>query len=222
MELDLILDIGSTHLGDPKLLKQHIDCASRLPVKLKAQLFPREAAGPNTYLPLEMYREAWEYAESKEVTMFSSVFSIPLAIELSAIDNSQVKLSYSMRGMLPTMLDPSLPLFDFVYMSIPYTEAPRVHDPQVAYLLCIPEYPVLHDIPVRSIDWEMFDGFSDHTLGIKQTVDLIHAVQDTGRIRRFTIEKHVRLLDSRACPDSTFAITWDQVEELIRRTECGY
>lgn len=91
---------------------------------------------------------------------------------------------------------------------------------QPSLLYCIPEYPVRYEVDFADLfkpgeeiiekhpcdTNARFDGFSDHTLGTRQTRKAIQA-------GAAIIEKHVRLseTDIRSCPDARFAVT---IEEL--------
>jgi N,N'-diacetyllegionaminate synthase len=74
-------------------------------------------------------------------------------------------------------------------------------------LYCIPEYPA----DPEEINWEealQYDGFSDHTLGIEQSVKYCKMNKDG------ILEKHVKLPDSHS-PDSFFSITTQELATLI-------
>jgi sialic acid synthase SpsE len=84
----------------------------------------------------------------------------------------------------------------------------------VQRLYCIAEYPVKYRIDFDGI-FKRFDGFSDHTLGISQSIE---AVNRGARI----IEKHFRL-DNKKCdhvPDGMFAIKPYLLEKLCTVAKC--
>lgn len=222
MELTLTLDIGSDHLCDLGRLKAHIDRAAGLPVMLKAQLFPMEMTGPNVWLPLDLYRQAWEYAESKGVRLYASVFSADLAYDLSKIDRRLSKLASPMRHLIDEpwyhadQIAPVRALFDKWIVSYPLTEARHGEAKNVTQLLCISEYPTWYRPAIEAVDWTAWDGWSSHTFGFEVELDLLRHVDQAGAHKDFYIEKHVRLDRRDTCPDATYAVSWDEVRDFIK------
>ena len=82
------------------------------------------------------------------------------------------------------------------------------------FCYCISEYPA----PFEKIDWKKaikYDGFSDHSLGIVAPF-LFTLLKKQTRTKQITIEKHVKLKNSRG-PDASTSITTDLLKELISR-----
>jgi len=76
-------------------------------------------------------------------------------------------------------------------------------------LYCISEYPAYE----KDIDWDdmrNFDGFSDHTLGIKSALKYCKMFPDK------ILEKHIKLEDSKS-PDAHFSITTQELAYLITK-----
>ena len=221
MELELTLDLGSTHLGSLENMERHIDRAAGLPVMLKAQLFEAEDAGPNCWLSFDLYAQAWEYAQSCGVKLFASVFSDKLARQLSELDRSLCKLAVSKRSLIldPWMefdKPPMRSLFDRWIVSYPLTEATIGEAPNVRKLLCISEYPTWYYPALTAVDWSVWHGWSSHTFGFEVELGLIRHLESVGDHRKFMIEKHVRLDSRNSCPDATFAVSWDEVKQYVK------
>ena len=82
------------------------------------------------------------------------------------------------------------------------------------FCYCISEYPA----PFEKINWEegiKYDGFSDHSIGIDAPF-LFTLLKKQTRTKQITIEKHVKLKNSRG-PDASTSITTDLLKELISR-----
>jgi len=222
MELTIVLDIGSTHLWSLDNLKKHIDRAAGLPVMVKAQLFPLGMAGPNCYLPFDLYAKAHEYATSVGVRLFASVFTPELAQQLSELDGRLCKLAAPMRHLINELYDHTSGkpivrgLFKNWIVSYPLTEAYIGEAPNVSKLLCISEYPTWYRPELRGLDWTAWHGWSSHTFGFGVELDLVNHIEQEGTHREFIIEKHVRLEDRTSCPDATFAVSWDDVRKFVR------
>lgn len=83
---------------------------------------------------------------------------------------------------------------------------------QLTHCYCISEYPTKFE----KINWKkavMYDGFSDHTLGI--TADIIYAVlKKQMSTKQIIIEKHVKLKNSKG-PDASSSITTEELANLV-------
>ena len=82
------------------------------------------------------------------------------------------------------------------------------------FCYCISEYPT----DFKKINWKKaikYDGFSDHSLGIVAPF-LFTLLKKQTRTKQITIEKHVKLKNSRG-PDASTSITTDLLKELISR-----
>ena len=83
---------------------------------------------------------------------------------------------------------------------------------QITFCYCISEYPT----KINKIDWKsaiMYDGFSDHTLGI--TASLIFAMlKKKQNTKNILIEKHVKLRNSRG-PDADSSINTEELADLV-------
>ena len=84
-----------------------------------------------------------------------------------------------------------------------------LHDSNTKQLYCISEYPANPD----DIEWDIigiYDGFSDHTLGIESALKFAKLYPDK------ILEKHIKLKDSQG-PDAFFSITTQELATLITR-----
>ena len=83
---------------------------------------------------------------------------------------------------------------------------------QKIFCYSISEYPT----KINKIDWKsaiMYDGFSDHTLGI--TASLIFAMlKKKQNTKNILIEKHVKLRNSRG-PDADSSINTEELADLV-------
>jgi len=82
------------------------------------------------------------------------------------------------------------------------------------FCYCISEYPA----PFEKINWKKaikYDGFSDHSLGIVAPF-LFTLLKKQTRTKQITIEKHVKLRNSRG-PDASTSMTTELLKELISK-----
>ena len=82
------------------------------------------------------------------------------------------------------------------------------------FCYCISEYPA----PFEKIDWKKaikYDGFSDHSLGIDAPF-LFALLKKQTRVKQISIEKHVKLKNSKG-PDASTSITTESLKELISK-----
>ena len=76
----------------------------------------------------------------------------------------------------------------------------------------IPEYPTLrHELKLGQVNWRLYEGFSDHTVGIEAS---IVALSRGAR----TIEKHFKLKGQKDSDgiDMACSITPKEMAELVR------
>ena len=82
------------------------------------------------------------------------------------------------------------------------------------FCYCISEYPA----PFEKINWKeaiKYAGFSDHSLGIDAPL-LFALLKKQTRTKHITIEKHVKLRNSKG-PDASTSITTELLQELISK-----
>lgn len=80
------------------------------------------------------------------------------------------------------------------------------------FCYCISDYP----LKFNKINWNqavIYDGFSDHTLGITAPI-LFAILKKQRKSKQILIEKHTKLQNSRG-PDASTSIDTDQLSELV-------
>jgi sialic acid synthase SpsE len=203
--ITIIADIGSTHGNSLAYFDRAIDVAADLGVWLKCQLFgPEVAVGGNIRLMPSIFRRAMDRAAHKDVVMFASVWRDEDYELLKSCSCAHIKFAYSQRQS--PLIARAIEDFVTVYVSGQHIDTVRNDRPMVN-LLCIPRYPVYEQLSFDEC-FPPFDGFSDHTLGIAQTVDAVNAGAQY-------IEKHVAFNGYIACPDAGFAIGERELKELV-------
>ena len=217
----LIAELGSCHMGKIERIREAIDrCKASGIDALKLQLFPNEApyVPTNIYLPPEMFIDAFTYGLEKGVDVSASCFDRASFDFLMNCRPKFIKFAYSKKTMAEE-INITLGSEIETIVSCDVMTDHLVHD-NATKLYCIPEYPVRYEVAFdelfkdrvvlkpRGGGYELgprFDGFSDHTLGVRQTKRAIEAGAKV-------IEKHVRLgYEDETCPDARFAVT---IEEL--------
>lgn len=214
------LDPGSTHDGDLHKAMRLIEIAAATGSDaIKFQLLsPAECKGGNISISWEWFPELIAHGKTKGIEVFASVFDRSGWDYVIQCGCKSVKLSYSQAYKLPEYPHKT-PLENF-YVSqdvmspelsltpiIPRKAPPP--DMKLIRLYCLPLYPVPYVVDFEGL-FPRFDGFSDHTLGIAQTV---RAVDAGAKI----IEKHFKGDWASNCPDAKFALSPQDVETMCRR-----
>lgn len=203
----LIAELGSCHQGKISYIFEAIDrCKDSGIDALKLQLFPNTApyVPTNIYLPPETFIRAFKYARSKDLPLSASVFDKASFDFLQELNPPFIKFAYSKKDQRD-MIEDSLALGIETIVSCDVMTDQSVN-PKAVKLYCIPEYPVRYEVNFDEL-FPRFDGFSDHTLGTRQTKKALKAGAKI-------IEKHVRLGKSdETCPDAQFAVL---IEEFAK------
>lgn len=168
---------------------------------VKFQLFPNEAKYTdvgNVFLNKDLYLKARELAVECGIECSASVFSETDFQFLKSTTPPWIKLAFSQkhnRSWIEECIDHAIePIVSCDIMT------DHLVPSKATRLYCIPEYPVRYEISFDEI-FPRFDGFSDHTLGFRQT---LAAVREGAMI----IEKHIKPVHSDVtCPDARFAVT---------------
>lgn len=211
MKTRVIAELGSCHMGRWDRLKEAIETAKEVGVDaLKLQLFPDDApfVPPNIWLKPEFFSKAFNYGKKIGLPVSASVFDKENAVFLLEHKPVFVKLAYSQRKMAHWII--TEPTNAELIISCD-TMSDHLVPKNATKLYCIPHYPVLFEVAFDEL-FPRFDGFSDHTLGLRQTQRAI----DAGAL---VIEKHVRLGydDELSCPDGRFSVNLKDLKKL--RTE---
>lgn len=208
MSVRLIAELGSCHMGKLSYIKEAIDrCKAAGIDALKLQLFPNEdkyTSVGNVWLDPSDYFAAVSYGRQVGLPVGTSVFSNNLLeVALSAPGTAFIKFAYSQKDST-RLIERSLQFMETIVSCDVMTE--HLVPQAATKLYCIAEYPVQYQVAFDEL-FTQFDGFSDHTLGTRQTVK---AIQAGAQI----IEKHVRLgKPDETCPDARFAVL---IEEFGR------
>jgi sialic acid synthase SpsE len=199
----LILDVGSTHGGSERQCLNAIDRASEIGVTdIKFQMLEKcHIKAGNIPIKNEWLSSLIDHGAASGVNVFASIWSFESIQILLDAGATTVKFAYSAHSM-SSLISLSKSKFHDVIISTDVMS----YIPGVTNLFCIPQYPVYHQLSFDGI-FPRFHGFSDHTMGISQT---IKAVESEAKI----IEKHVIQDPNVDCPDGRFAITWREVEDL--------
>lgn len=220
----IIAELGSCHMSKLERIKEAIDRCKKIGVDaLKLQLFPNEApyVPTNIWLDPYMMREAIEYGDKHGVIVSASVFDELSWIYLLDSNPKFIKFSYSKKESSRLIAATIQHDIEAIVSCDVMTD--HLVPKEATKLYCIPEYPVRYEIAFDGLFGESlteripnergparFDGFSDHTLGIRQTQRAI----DAGAT---VIEKHVRLgYDDETCPDARFAVVIEELGKLRR------
>jgi pseudaminic acid synthase len=210
MGVRIIAEIGSTHCGRFAIAKEFVDECGEIGVDaVKFQLFPKTEhylKSGNVWLDPDLYLTIAEYAEEQGIACSASVFD-EASLQMLIDTNPQfIKIAYSQKHQLQW-------IDEILEARIePIVSSDIMHDHElregVTKLYCIPEYPVRYKIDFEKI-FPRFHGYSDHTLGIEQTLE---AVSHGAKI----IEKHVTLKRPEInCPDARFALPMEEFGTLI-------
>jgi len=202
-------DIGSTHLGNKELAFSGVVTAKKIGCdSVKFQLFPdipKYTDCGNISLPKQWVPELIAYGKEVGIPVTFSYFEDE-DIELSkTLDVAYHKIAYSKIDQW-WKLDYNAPLV----VSCDFMNDHRLVDSRVTKLYCLPVYPVPYQVSFEGV-FPRFHGFSDHTIGFKQTLNAVTAGAKW-------IEKHISLTDDIAsCPDARFALQPNQFESMIKQ-----
>jgi sialic acid synthase SpsE len=194
-------------MGDFGRLKEAVDLTKELELDaLKLQLFPDEHpyVPTNVYLPPKLFTEAFKYASDRGVTLSASVFDSDSFEFLLDHNPAFIKFSYSRRNEQPWIEATLNRGIEAIVSCDVMTE--HLVPADATKLYCIPEYPVRYEVCFDQL-FPRFAGFSDHTLGMRQTARAVCAGAQL-------IEKHIRLgYENETCPDAFFAVN---IRELAK------
>jgi N-acetylneuraminate synthase len=204
----LIAELGSTHQGKLERIKEAVDKCKDLGIDaLKLQLFPDipPYTPTNVFLPSAYFTEAFHYAKEKGVVLSASCFAPGYFYQLLALKPQFIKLAYSKKNETEWIQKTIESGIEAIVSCDVMTD--HLVPDGATKLYCIPEYPVRYEVAFDGL-FPRFDGFSDHTLGTRQT---IRAIEAGAKV----IEKHVRLgYEDETCPDARFAVTFEEFAKV--------
>lgn len=214
----IIADPGSTHNGEFNSAMALVTIAADAGADaIKFQLLGDEQLGyGNIEMPWEWMPELIKHGKKKKIEVFASVFNISGVKYLQSIGCKSIKYPFSQQALSAELemkykgywggvkSAPKCP-FDNIYSSCGWMDEARKN---AINLFCIPEYPVPYQVAFDSV-FDKFQGFSDHTLGISQSLRAAEAGAQF-------IEKHIRGDWASDTPDAKFAIKGYQLKELCK------
>jgi len=206
--MKLILDPGSTHGGSFQKARELVHLAAEVKADgIKFQLLTEpQLKGGNIELSWDMCPYLIEHGLQRGVEVFFSVFDEAGLKRVQEWGCKSVKFSYS---MAEKSLEWDVSFFETVYVSCDImNEHKFTSQRKLVKLYCVPEYPVRYNIDFEGL-FHRFQGFSDHTLGIQQSLEA----------KRFgcgVLEKHFCLDEVVDCPDYRFSLKPKQLRELAK------
>ena len=209
----IILDISAnTHKNNEFYIFNMIDelkymDTGKHEIIIKHQLF--EKAGDNIPLNHSVFKSAYYYAKDSGYKTTSSVFDLPSLNYLLKFDIPFVKIAnrpdlYWLSGEVPRKT--------FVYVSAHYLkDIMNVHSDlylswTTRVLYCESKYPAeISDYDHLAKNIYAYDGISDHTIGLELYK----------KYKPQIWEKHFKLQDSTGLDAGAFAITPDELAEIL-------
>jgi len=207
----LIAEIGSTHDGEKAACIAAIENAAETGIKdVKFQLLEPEQIKETGNISI---KPSWlpdliRCGNGNGVNVFASVWSDTAMALLHNAGANTVKIAYSM-NLQHWLIKEAVKMFPEVIVSGDIMHRATVN---CIELYCIPLYPVPYEVSFVDGLFPMFAGFSDHTLGIRQST--IAALAGAK-----IIEKHVFQNENSRTPDRRFAISWKEMEKLHKKLD---
>lgn len=208
----IIAECGSCHDGDFKKAKTLVKIARDAGADAcKFQLLePVQLQGGNIEFPWEWLPELMD----EGIEVFASAFSMRGVGYMAECGCKSIKFAYSTQYLTPFIKAVNEERKE--YMDNPFTTVYRscgVMDEKKNWaknLFCLPMYPVPYEINFEGL-FPKFEGFSDHSMGTKQT---IKAIKAGAKI----VEVHMKSPWGSDCPDYRFAKTSKEVEKICKAT----
>ena len=216
MRTEIIAEIGQNHNGDMEVAKRLIHEAKRAGADVaKFQLYDARALFPKegnewfdynckTELTRAQIRMLAEECDRAGIEFMSSVFDIERIAWLEEVRAKRYKIAS--RSIFETALIGAVAATGKpMLVSLGKWDRPGLPDIKaiggVHYLYCIAKYPpALTEVHLGKVDFNVYAGFSDHTIG---TAAPIAAIARGARI----IEKHFTLDKTMYGPDHTGSAT---------------
>lgn len=224
----IIADACSNHLGDRRLIEEMIKQAAEVKIDIiKFQSFKADNLNKN----YPNYSEMYNYYKSVELSRDDHVFIIQKCEEygieplFTALDLDSAQLLSRLKLEKVKIASPDAtnkPLIDFClcFFEEIIISTGMMTDSEFArftkyintpILYCISKYPT----PIEEVDFEkmvLFDGFSDHTEGIKASLKAI----DLGMSY---IERHYTLGKYLPGKDHKLSSTPDEFKKLVEHRD---
>lgn len=211
----IVAEIGQNWCGDEMLALELIGLAKANGADLvKFQLYDSKklyGEYQNTELSFEQTKWLFNYGEELGIEVFFSVFDIERVKWCEEIGVKRYKIAHSQR--FNEVLIAILPIDKPVIIS---ADADRCHGSMgrgwVSTLYCVPKYPTefkdLEFTQYENIFDDLFDGFSDHTIGLDASkIALARGAE--------IIEKHF-CIDHNTGVDAPWSMNPEELKELKR------
>lgn len=227
--MEIIAEIGQNHNGDIGLAKQLICEAKACGADVaKFQLYDARRLFPQDNNPWFEYNCTTEISrqqldelvrecERVGIEFMASVFDTERVVWLEEVGVRRYKIasrSIGDRELISALAETGKPLL--VSLGMWHEEEFPIIDTTapVDFLYCISKYPTpLEDVHLALVDFDLYSGFSDHTMGITAPVA---ALARGARI----IEKHFTLDKAMYGPDHAGSMTSEELRALHHyRTE---
>lgn len=205
--MNIIADPGSTHMGDYDLCIRHVETAAKYSLwGIKFQLCDIESG--NIPIQKKWLHELVKIGESLGIRVFASVWNEEGLTTVSRAKCEAIKFSYSMNQS--ELIYKSKNLFDTVIVTRNIMNFFR--DTRTINLWTVTDslgaiYPVTSPVIHRKNIYERFDGFSCHSLDVKNE---IKAAKKAG-CQWFEFHSRLGLANDSDVPDGRFASTYEEV-----------
>ena len=207
--MKIVLDCGSTHMGDKDSCFELIDTAKEVGADcIKFQLGVQR---PNIDIPLKWWSELVLRAESNEIEITASTFNDkafdmlleyrPVFMKFSYREAQNADANYHL-SYIQKVLDAGLQCV----VSTDVMNYKRF--PGCIKLFCEGVYPVTWERCYEGL-FPPFDGISCHAMGWGQTYSAVRAGAKW-------VEKHFMLDNNADCPDANFALKPNETLSMIR------
>ena len=214
--MEIIAEIGQNHNGDIVLAKELIHSAkengadvAKFQVYDAHALFPKEGNewfdyNCKTELSRNQIGKLAEECSSVGIEFMASVFDVERVAWLEEIGVKRYKIaSRSIRDidLIKALTATRKPLLASLGMWEGDTFPQIKNSVKVDFLYCISKYPTpLNDLQFSQVDFEIYSGFSDHTIGVNAS---IAALSRGAKV----LEKHFTLDKSLIGPDHAGSMT---------------
>lgn len=224
---EIIVEIGQNHNGDMQLAQEMIAAVAdsgadvaKFQVYDAKSLFPQEGNpwfeyNCKTELSLDDVHLLNETCQKYGIEFMASVFDTDRIQWLESIQTKRYKIaSRSIKDIVlkNALIQTKKPLIASLGMW-DEKQFPEFPKGQTQFLYCVSKYPTeLEDLHFSDVDFDKYDGFSDHTVGLTAP---ILAISRGAKI----IEKHFTLDKSMYGPDHTCSMTPKELTELCQYTK---
>jgi sialic acid synthase SpsE len=223
MRTEIIAEIGQNHNGDMELAKKLIHEAKRAGADVaKFQLYEARALFPKegnawfdynckTELSRDQIKVLAQECERADIEFMASVFDIERIQWLEEVGMKRYKIA-SRSIFDDKLVEAVAATAKPMIVSLGKWDRPGLPDIRatggVDYLYCIAKYPpALSEVHLNRADFNVYAGFSDHTIG---TAASIAAIARSARI----IEKHFTLDKAMIGPDHAGSATPAELAQM--------